>query len=81
MLYEALYLKSLGRIVNWSFLLYLLRRCGFGDKWCRWIEFCLSTVQYSVIVNGSPEGFIGGSSGLRLGDPLLPLMFVLVMEA
>jgi hypothetical protein len=20
--------------VDWSFLLYLLRRCGFGEKWC-----------------------------------------------
>jgi hypothetical protein len=20
--------------VNWDFLLYMLKRCGFGDKWC-----------------------------------------------
>jgi hypothetical protein len=20
--------------VDWNFLLYLLRRCGFGEKWC-----------------------------------------------
>jgi hypothetical protein len=25
--------------VNWDFLLYLLRRCGFGQKWCSWIAF------------------------------------------
>jgi hypothetical protein len=23
--------------VNWDFLLYVLRRCGFGGKWCSWI--------------------------------------------
>lgn len=31
--------------VNWSFLLYLLKTCGFGNKWCRGIEFCISTVK------------------------------------
>ena len=25
--------------VNWKFLLYLLRRCGFSAKWRRWITF------------------------------------------
>jgi hypothetical protein len=20
--------------INWEFLLYLLKRCGFGEKWC-----------------------------------------------
>jgi hypothetical protein len=24
--------------VDWNFLLYLLRRCGFGEKWCLWIK-------------------------------------------
>jgi len=24
--------------VNWDFLLYVLRRCGFGGKWCSWID-------------------------------------------
>jgi hypothetical protein len=23
--------------VDWSFLLYLLKRCGFREKWCSWI--------------------------------------------
>jgi hypothetical protein len=29
--------------VNWSFLLYLLNRCGFSLKWRRWIAFCIFT--------------------------------------
>ena len=56
--------------VNWGFLSHLLERCGFSDKWRRWISFCLSTVRYSILINGSPHGVFGSSRGLRLGDPL-----------
>jgi hypothetical protein len=67
--------------VNWSFLLYLLEMCGFSLKWRRWIHYCISMVRFSILINGSPEGFFGSSRGLRQGDSLSPLLFVIVMEA
>ena len=66
--------------VNWNFLLYLLRRCGFGEKWCLWIKQCILTTWLSVLLNGVPSGFFGSSQGVRQGDPLSPFLFVLVIE-
>jgi hypothetical protein len=67
--------------VNWNFLIYLMERCGFGAKWCNWIRFCISSVRFSVLINGTPCGFFPSSRGLRQGDSLSPLLFVLAMEA
>uniref|UniRef100_A0A2N9EHP5 Reverse transcriptase domain-containing protein n=1 Tax=Fagus sylvatica TaxID=28930 RepID=A0A2N9EHP5_FAGSY len=66
--------------VNWDFLSYLLRRCGFPEKWRKWIYFCISSVRFSVLVNGSPCGFFKSSRGIRQGDPLSPMLFIIIME-
>jgi hypothetical protein len=66
--------------INWDFLLYILERFGFGDRWRGWMYQCISTIRFLVLVNGTPEDFFD-SSRVRQGDPLSPLLFVMVMEA
>ncbi|PWA87879.1 RNA-directed DNA polymerase, eukaryota, Reverse transcriptase zinc-binding domain protein [Artemisia annua] len=40
--------------VRWDFLDDVLKKFGFGERWCGWIQSCLRSSRGSIIVNGSP---------------------------
>jgi hypothetical protein len=66
--------------LSWAFLFEVLRKMGFPDRVMRWIAIALCTATTKVSVNGVPGRQIEHVRGLRQGDPLSPLLFVLSME-
>jgi hypothetical protein len=66
--------------LRWDFLLEVLHHMGFGTRWCSWVSILLSTASTSVLLNGSRGSWFKHFTGLRQGNPLSPMLFILAME-
>ena len=47
-----------------------MRNMNFPPLWIAWIQECLSTTTFAVMVKGCPTGFFKGNKGIHQGDPL-----------
>ena len=63
--------------VDWKFLKAVLIAMNFSPRWIGWIMECVSTIEYTLLVNGSMTQTFTLLKGLRQGDPIFPYLFLM----
>ena len=67
--------------VQWPFLAEVMHRKNFPDRWIDWIRQAVEGGKVCVNMNGDWREYFSTFRGLRQGDPLSPLLFLLVGDA
>lgn len=66
--------------VEWDFLKQMMTKMGFTDSRIDLFMYCISTVSYSVVLNGVAGKDFTLERTLRQGDPLSPYLFLICNE-
>jgi hypothetical protein len=67
-------------MVNWTYLLEILTYLGFGARWREWISALWGSTSSCFMINGEPGNRIIHRGGVRQGNPLSSMIFLLAME-
>lgn len=66
--------------IEWRFLETVMRKLGFGEQWISLIMECVTSITYSVLVNGQPGRTVKPSRGIRQGDSISPIYSFCVLK-
>ena len=67
--------------VEWPWLFHVLEKFGLGDYFVGWIKIMYKNMKSAVMTNGYVSEYFSLSRGIRQGDPLSALLYVLQAEA
>ena len=62
------------------FILNCLEAFNFGPSFIQWVRTLHTNISSCVLVNGFTTGYFPVARGVRKGDPLAPLLFILGLE-
>lgn len=66
--------------VDWSFLVKVLLAFGFFIRCVDLFKHLISSTSFFFLVDGSPSPFFKASRGLRQGDPISPILFIIMAK-
>jgi hypothetical protein len=66
--------------VNWDYMWRVLKAMGFGDTFVAWCQLLYKETRVRLNINGWLQDALRPSRGVKQGDPLSALLFVLTME-
>ncbi|GKV37715.1 hypothetical protein SLEP1_g45710 [Rubroshorea leprosula] len=66
--------------VDWHSLEHILRAHGFCEQWIHMVMQCVSTVSYTVGINGNQTPIFVPQRRLRQGDSLSPYLYLFIAD-
>ncbi|VFQ80769.1 unnamed protein product [Cuscuta campestris] len=66
--------------LSWEYLEAILSAFGFSSKVITLLMSNLKATSLSILINGQPAGFFPMERGIKQGDPLSPLLYILATE-
>ncbi|KAF1336049.1 putative Pollike protein, partial [Globisporangium splendens] len=66
--------------VNWDYMFQVLDRMGCGGAFSDWVKLLCTSLQAHLLINGHIQPAICPTRGVKQGDPLSALLFLVVIE-